>query len=74
MKHRRPNNWIYAFVAVLLFSCNQETREEQAVVTEDPKKEAVEVMELEPQTVFRTVNYPATLEAYEEVYMAPASP
>ncbi|SHF04884.1 RND family efflux transporter, MFP subunit [Mariniphaga anaerophila] len=38
------------------------------------KKEVVRVMELQMQTVARSVEYPATLEAYEEVHLAPASP
>ncbi len=37
-------------------------------------EEAVKVMELQLQTVSRTVEYPATLMAYEEVHLAPASP
>ncbi len=74
MKQKKSNYWILAFAVGFLLSCNQGNQAEQANVTEAQKKEAVEVMELESQIVFRTVNYPATLEAYEEVYMAPASP
>lgn len=42
--------------------------------SESIKKEKVKVMELQYRTVARSVEYPATLEAYEEVHMVPASP
>lgn len=74
MNQKKFNHGILAFAAIFLFSCTPENKDEKANGTEAPQKEVVEVMELEPQTVFRTVNYPSTLEAYEEVYLAPASP
>jgi len=59
---------------MLLVSCSSGNQNEQAATTESERKEIVEVVELKPQTVARTVEYPATLEAYEEVHLAPASP
>ncbi len=63
-----------AFAAAVLVSCTTGSREDQSTLAEAQKKEVVEVMELVPQTVSRTIEYPANLEAYEEVYLAPASP
>ncbi|MFW6290664.1 MAG: efflux RND transporter periplasmic adaptor subunit [Mariniphaga sp.] len=74
MKQKNLNLFGAAFAAAVLFSCTSTPREEQPAATETPKKEVVEVMELQPQVVWRSVDYPATLEAYEEVYLAPASP
>lgn len=42
--------------------------------TTEPKVEKVRVMVLDYQTIARSVEYPATLKAYEEVHLAPASP
>ena len=63
-----------ALAAMLLFSCSSGTQNEQAATTEPVQKEMVQVVELNPQTVARKIEYPATLEAYEEVHLAPASP
>lgn len=58
----------------LMVSCSGgEKKAETASVTES-KKEVVKVMELQFQTIARSVEYPATLKAYEEVHLAPATP
>lgn len=65
------------FAVAVLSACSpkqqQETAASQAEASAN-KKEAVRVMELQMQTVARSVEYPATLEAYEEVHLAPAQP
>ena len=38
------------------------------------KREMVKVMQLQYQTIARSVEYPATLQGYEEVHLAPAAP
>lgn len=49
--------------------------EKKGITTDtELKKEKVRVMELNYQTIARSVEYPATLKAYEEVHLAPASP
>jgi RND family efflux transporter MFP subunit len=61
--------------AVTLSSCTQNTKKDESIqLSESPKKEIVKVMQLQYQTVARSVEYPATLEAFEEVHMVPASP
>ncbi len=64
----------WALAATLVYSCSTGSQNEQTTETEHRRKEVVEVMELQLQVVARTVEYPATLEAYEEVHLAPASP
>jgi len=49
-------------------------KDESNQSSESSKKEIVKVMELQYRTVARSVEYPATLEANEEVHMVPASP
>ncbi len=63
-----------AFVAFILFSCASNNPNEQSAVPEPQPREMVRVIELQPQKVSHTVEYPATLEANEAVYLAPASP
>ena len=74
MKRKKISSGILALAAIIVFSCNTGNQDGQANGNESGKKEVVEVVELQPQVVFRTVDYPATLEAYQEVYLAPASP
>ncbi|MDD4107232.1 MAG: efflux RND transporter periplasmic adaptor subunit [Prolixibacteraceae bacterium] len=62
-------------LTVLINSCSPENKKDETSQTQNIReKEAVRVMELNIQTVARSVEYPATLEAYEEVHMVPASP
>ena len=60
----------------IMVSCLQgEPKEKlQTGETSQAKKEMVRVMELQMQTVARSIEYPATLTAYDEVHLAPASP
>ncbi|HZH70842.1 MAG TPA: efflux RND transporter periplasmic adaptor subunit [Mariniphaga sp.] len=74
MKQKTNYLPLVALATMLLVSCSSGNQNEQAATTESERKEIVEVVELKPQTVARTVEYPATLEAYEEVHLAPASP
>ena len=61
--------------AVILTSCMQNPKKDESnQSSESSKKEIVKVMELQYRTVARSVEYPATLEANEEVHMVPASP
>lgn len=75
MKQIRIQTIALILTAALLSSCSEGGQTEESAASEDSQaKEVVEVMELEQKTVARTVEYPATLEAYEEVHLSPASP
>jgi membrane fusion protein, multidrug efflux system len=72
---RKKFHWLTWFLAsAIIISCSPGSRNERTAETEPRRKEVVEVMELKQRTVARTVEYPATLLAYEEVHLAPASP
>lgn len=58
---------------VLLMSCGTQNQSETAVPVVE-KREAVRVQELQLQTITRSVEYPATLQGYEEIHLAPATP
>ena len=45
-----------------------------AVLQETEKAIPVRIMSLEKETISRTIDYTATLQAWEELYIAPASP
>jgi len=65
----------FVFAAFALNSCsNKQKKSKLNSENQEQKKEIVKVMELQTQTVARTIEYPATLQAYEEVHLAPASP
>lgn len=74
MKHKNIYLFACALASTFLYSCSSDKQEGQAAEVEPARKEVVQVMELQPQIVARTIEYPATLEAYEEVHLAPASP
>ncbi|MDD4225124.1 MAG: efflux RND transporter periplasmic adaptor subunit [Mariniphaga sp.] len=66
-----------ALALVIISACTPKQQKEPVPDGTEPtvdKKEVVRVMELQMQTVARSVEYPATLEAYDEVHLAPASP
>jgi membrane fusion protein, multidrug efflux system len=65
---------IYALGLALMVSCSGGEKKVDTASATDSKKEVVKVMELQYQTIARSVEYPATLKAYEEVHLAPASP
>lgn len=66
----------YAFIALMLIlvsGCGK--KEEKKTQADAPAKtENVRVMPLDFQKVARTIEYTTTLQAYEEIYLAPASP
>jgi len=67
----------FTLALAILSACSPKQQEESAasqVENAADRKEAVRVMELQLQTVARSVEYPATLMAYEEVHLAPAQP
>ncbi|MGC9353501.1 MAG: efflux RND transporter periplasmic adaptor subunit [Mariniphaga sp.] len=67
----------FALAAVIFNACAPKQQDESGASeadNADTKKEVVRVMELQMQTVARSVEYPATLQAYEEVHLAPAQP
>lgn len=65
----------FTLAAITLNSCMQSTKKDVSnQPSESPKKEIVKVMDLQFRTVARSIEYPATLEANEEVHMVPASP
>jgi membrane fusion protein, multidrug efflux system len=56
-------------------ACIQQGKENQPGAGEAAvKREAVRVMDLELKEVARSVEYPANLNPFEEVHLAPASP
>ena len=72
---RRIKFFIVVIVAITLSSCIQsEKRKESTQPDESHRKEIVKAMELQYRTVARSVECPATLVAYEEVHLVPASP
>ena len=59
----------------MLVGCSQGSKKGKTAAPDSAdKKEIVRVLELQPQIVARSVEYPATLLPYEEVHLAPASP
>ncbi len=74
MKQNFLTTIAFFFVVTLLASCSQGKQEETSATGDEQRKEPVEVMKLQPQTIARSVEYPATLQAYEEVHLAPAQP
>lgn len=63
----------FIFAGVVFTACSQGEQETQATSPER-KAERVKVMELQKQSITRQVEYPATLEPFEEVHLAPAAP
>jgi membrane fusion protein, multidrug efflux system len=59
---------------VFLAACSGGEKKSGTAVDAEAGKEIVKVMELQPRTIARSVEYPATLIAWEEVHLAPASP
>lgn len=59
-----------------MLACNQGGDKSAKAIQTDvsPKKEMVRVMELQFQEVARSIEYPASIEGFEEVHLAPASP
>ncbi len=74
MKQKNIYILVWGLAVTFLYSCSSGSQNEQTAEAEPRRKEVVEVMELQPQLISRTVEYPGTLEAYEEVHLAPASP
>jgi RND family efflux transporter MFP subunit len=76
MKQMKRIMFAFALAAFILNACAPQQDESVVNGTDnaDAKKEVVRVMELQMQTVARSVEYPGTLEAYEEVHMVPAQP
>jgi RND family efflux transporter MFP subunit len=69
---------VIAIIAVVISACNQQN---PGNMTEGPEAEGNEKKEinvrtspLELDTIARTIDYTASLEAFEEVHLAPASP
>ena len=74
MKQNRILTILFTLAVAVLASCSQGTQEETSAAGNEQQKEPVEVIKLQPQIIARSVDYPATLEAYEEVHMVPAQP
>lgn len=64
--------WI-TIPALLTLSCSQ-ARKDQTVADVPERIEPVRIIKLDVQTISRTVDYTATLLAFEEIHLAPASP
>lgn len=65
---------IFALGLAVLTGCSGGSKKSDSSAVQDARREAVKVMALQFQTVARSVEYPSTLTAYEEVHLAPASP
>jgi len=65
-----------ALVLAILFACSggKEEKSTAAGSAVQPKIEKVRVMSLETRKIAHSVEYTATLQGYEEVHLAPASP
>lgn len=76
MKQMNRILFVGTLVLVVFSACSPGKQSENNAADADAqvKKEVVKVMELQMQTVARSVEYPATLEPYDEVHLAPASP
>lgn len=59
---------------LLAVSCGGAGRKADSEASPDTRTEYVKVSELTEQEVARTVEYTATIQAYEEIFMVPASP
>jgi len=64
---------------IVLFGCqppaDKSTDDESSTNAAEVEKDVlVRVMKLEKETIARTIDYNSTLQAYEEVYIAPAQP
>lgn len=60
-------------LSIAVASCKQEEKKNSSVTTEE-KKEVVKVIPLSTQKIAHTVEYQSTLQAFEEIHLAPASP
>ena len=60
-------------VALWIVSCNK-TSEKEAQEQVKEKIEPVKVIALDNQSIARTVEYTASLQAYEEIHLSPAAP
>jgi len=69
---------VLIILTAVFAGCNQQNQAGQPGMSEtDPAEEKVVIVRtqaLERSTIARTIDYSATLEAYEEVHLAPASP
>ncbi len=71
-------NTIFIYTSAILiasYGCSSaDDNSGNSVVSEDDAAEAVRVMELDYSTISRSITYPASLMAFMEVHLAPASP
>lgn len=77
MKQIKKLTIAFTLAIAILSACTPKQQEGTATNQAEEsavKSEPVKVMELQMQTVARSVEYPATLAAYDEVHLAPASP
>lgn len=60
-------------LAISVASCNKDDKKTTTTTTEE-KIEMVKVVQLNTQTVSHTVEYQSTLQPFEEIHLAPATP
>ena len=68
---------LFIVIAILNNSCNQDNQTMNTTTDNTKTKEKVfhvKTQKIESQVLMRTITYPANLEAYKEVYLAPSSP
>jgi len=76
MRHFKSLTLIVAALPLIMMSCSEKAgknEEENAAVIVN-KKEMVRVVDLEEQEIARSIEYISTLEAFNEVHLAPSTP
>ncbi|MDP2423587.1 MAG: efflux RND transporter periplasmic adaptor subunit [Bacteroidales bacterium] len=73
---KRITIFVLATIAILAVSCSSAKKEKPLAGTTESlqKKEMVLVMTLDYRKIARSVEYTATLQAYSEIHMTPATP
>lgn len=66
--------YIFILIMLLTVSCSSSKKEKPTQTDTAKKTENVRVTELQTRQIARTVEYTATLQPFEEIHMAPASP
>lgn len=70
----RRLNIFTIILSAVLFSCTEKAAENTGEGTQKAKKEVVREISLEEEKISRSIEYPSTLEPFEEVHLAPSTP
>lgn len=74
LKRKFLSFFIIVFTALFAVSCGGSAGGDDENDNADKREQFVKIVPLESREVSRTVEYTATLQAYEELHLAPASP